>query len=139
MEEAPASGLQPYTLNTMLIDMQEGVQPDVDFSRVVHTFNTFGDGAVKAVLSRYMRKEAELKTHNRESIARLIYEYVESEDELSLKGVLECLFHLPFAVLVRILKDLNSEVSNSLVSKSRSKLLVRDVISGRKASGSTSS
>ena len=109
----------------LIIDMQEGIQPEVDFSRVVHTFNTFGDGAVKAVLSRYMRKEAEMKTSNRESIARLVYEYVESEDELSLKGVLESIFHLPYAILVRVLKDLNSEISNSLISKSRSKLLVR--------------
>lgn len=125
MEETQVGGLQPYSLNMMLIDMQEGIQPEVDFSRVVHTFNTFADGAVKAILSRYMRKEAELKTSNKEAIARLIYEYVESEDELSLKGILESLFHLPYAILVRILKDLNSEISNTLISKTRSKLLVR--------------
>ena len=51
--------LDPPVLNKMLIDMQRGVHPGVEIAKVIHTFETYGDCAVKAVISRFLKKEVE--------------------------------------------------------------------------------
>ncbi len=105
-------------------DMQEGMHPDLEFDKVSGSFSKYSDYKIRAILTKYMKSEVENRTSNKEAIARMLVQNIDVEDESTLRSLLETIYHLPFRNIAIILKDMNSEINNSLMMKTRSKPLV---------------
>ena len=105
-------------------DINEGMHPDLDFDKVLATLQKHQDVRQRAIISRYVRKEIENKTSNKDFVSSMLRSILESEDESVLKIVLEALYSLPYRNATIILKELNAEIGNSLSLKTRSKTIV---------------
>jgi hypothetical protein len=125
MEERTENPLSLNELVLAMADMQEGLQPDLSIPRVILSYLGEGDLRSKTVLSCYLRREMERRTSSKDQISVLLKDLIEGDDELSLKGLLESIYHLPFRSLAAVLRDMAPEITNSFGAKNRTKGVVR--------------